>query len=780
MSKLRTYRLDDSAEAVIRAAHFRKPQKDSFNKVHELIRGLDDDLDRLEPKRLYEQMAEAGYRVDSLPPQLIFNLATGVGKTLLMGALIDYLYLSGQSRNFLVLAPRAAILEKLERESSQHNEKYLLVDPELVTEPALCIRSNLERFRPSEDGLNLFILSPQSISGKDKRFSKPDEFRGESVAEYLTRVDDLVVLVDESHHLGDPSKERAAWTQAIHDLAPRLYFGFTATPRDPAPGVSIVHTYDLAECLRDELYTKGVKLLVKPYDTSLSEDEWDHYTVDYALERLSRKQKAIDALREDRPDFPAIQAVALICASDTAHAERIGKWLRESRGLADEEVLVTHSEKRLTESEIQRLVAIDEPGSPVRVVVNVFQLTEGWDVTNVYVIAPLRQMATFQGALQTLGRGLRLPAGSRVGDPEVDTLDVLCCGKESLQTILDQAIAQFRNVEDADGTPIDIKSKEEADAEEQPIPTVPYAIDIVREVQLAIPRLQLMREVVPLDFDIELHQQIGQVSATAVDLKDLQTIGLAEGFKYNLGDLVRIAAAHTIAEVSALSAFSDTRRVEELIRRFLISAGAEQDSRLTLDPVRLAKYVADQIDQRLRKIDADLVVDTEVDETSICAYKCRVAEGFAGPIDKSELQWSPSCIRVPIKGWAKCVHAAARFDTEGEFLTAMVLDQSKSVDWWARNDPAVVRIPTPIGAFEPDFIFRQTNGRHVALEIKGSVLWSPTDSDARVKSRAAVRWVEKLNGVSEGSWGYALVLDDDVRGVGSVEELIGVAAEASQ
>ena len=88
------------------------------------------------------------------------------------------------------------------------------------------------------------------------------------------------------------------------------------------------------------------------------------------------------------------------------------------------------------EDDIDRLLSIEEVSNPVRVVVNVMELTEGWDVTNVYVVTPLRAMATFQGALQAMGRGLRLPAGHRVSDPVLDELDVGAFGREALEKIV--------------------------------------------------------------------------------------------------------------------------------------------------------------------------------------------------------------------------------------------------------------------------------------------------------------------------------------------------------
>lgn len=772
--------MDEAATLVRRMARLRKPQRDSFDKVHELFSSLDDDFSRMPLKRLYEQMEDAGYRIDAPPPHLVFNLATGVGKTRLMGAVIAYLHLSGQSNNFLILAPRAAILEKLERESSQRDPKYLLIDPDLVSEPNVCIRENLDSFRPKPDELNLFILSPQSITGSDKRFSRPSEFRSESLADYLSGRDDLIVFFDEAHHVGD---EGASWTQAIHDLKPRMYFGLTATLRSPvpAPGLTVVHSYDLGQCIRDERYTKAVTLLIEPRDENLDEDEWDHYTLDFALERLDRKQQAIDAHRQVNPGFPDVRPVALICAEDTTHANEVGAWLKQNRGLSDEEVLVTHSEKRLTEDEIRRLVSIDSPGNPIRVVVNVYSLTEGWDVTNVYVIAPLRKMATFAGALQTIGRGLRLPAGVRVGDPDVDTLDVLCCGKDSLQSILAQALDVLGDPDGSGTPPIGLSTKSDIEDSEQPIPTRRYTIEATKDVEVLIPRIRLELGAVPLDFEIESGGMTGQSSVVSVDLKDLQTRGLNEGFRFQLDDLVRIAAAHTIAEIpNGLNTFRHTQRVEALIRKFLLSLGADDGALLKLDPVRLAKFIADQIERRMVKVKSTLVAEEGNTVVTFPSYECLVAENFKTPLNKVDVVWSPACVRVPIGGWNKCIHNSARFDTRGEFLTAVILDQSKAVEWWARNDPPRIKVPTPIGGFEPDFFYATADGDCGVLEIKGDVLWSPEGSDARIKSEAAKNWVDSINAVNNAAvWKYALVIDDDILGKVALEELLKVAADRS-
>lgn len=77
---------------------------------------------------------------------LTFALATGVGKTRLMGAFIAYLYTQHNIRNFFVVAPNTTIYEKLKKDLSDSNsEKYV--------------------FR----GLGCFVTAPQIITDDDYR-----------------------------------------------------------------------------------------------------------------------------------------------------------------------------------------------------------------------------------------------------------------------------------------------------------------------------------------------------------------------------------------------------------------------------------------------------------------------------------------------------------------------------------------------------------------------------------------------------------------------------------
>jgi len=64
-------------------------------------------------------------------------------------------------------------------------------------------------------------------------------------------------------------------------------------------------------------------------------------------------------------------------------------------------------------------------------------LKEGWDVTNLYTIIPLRAANSRTLVEQSIGRGLRLPYGRRVGVPEVDRLTIV--SHDRFQEIIDEA-----------------------------------------------------------------------------------------------------------------------------------------------------------------------------------------------------------------------------------------------------------------------------------------------------------------------------------------------------
>src|SRR5262249_46391815 len=145
------------------------------------------------------------------------------------------------------------------------------------------------------------------------------------------------------------------------------------------------------------------------------------------------------------------------------------------------------------------------------------ELTEGWDVTNVYVVTPLRAMATFQGALQAMGRGLRLPAGHRVEKPVLDELDVVCFGREKLERIVSDA-TDWTGTNTADAGGIKITRSDQADPE-----LVPIKVQATHQVQVQYADLQIARRELNVALSPDALRSISEAVVTEVDLVAART-----------------------------------------------------------------------------------------------------------------------------------------------------------------------------------------------------------------------------------------------------------------
>jgi type III restriction enzyme len=78
---------------------------------------------------------------------------------------------------------------------------------------------------------------------------------------------------------------------------------------------------------------------------------------------------------------------------------------------------------------IEDLLKVEHTDEPTEIVIHVNMLKEGWDVTNLYTIVPLRAANARTLIEQSIGRGLRLPYGKRTGVNSVDRLNIIAHDK---------------------------------------------------------------------------------------------------------------------------------------------------------------------------------------------------------------------------------------------------------------------------------------------------------------------------------------------------------------
>jgi type III restriction enzyme len=131
-----------------------------------------------------------------------------------------------------------------------------------------------------------------------------------------------------------------------------------------------------------------------------------------------------------------VESVRFLVASTIEEATECRDLLvgPDMLGSAEAVLLVTSEEPDATLAALDRL---EDRASPVRAVVSVSMLKEGWDVKNIYVIASVRSMESSLLTEQVLGRGLRLPFGQRTGNAMLDTVEVL--SHRSFASLLKQA-----------------------------------------------------------------------------------------------------------------------------------------------------------------------------------------------------------------------------------------------------------------------------------------------------------------------------------------------------
>ena len=104
----------------------------------------------------------------------------------------------------------------------------------------------------------------------------------------------------------------------------------------------------------------------------------------------------------------------------------------------DKVIQVDSSQTGAKEDEmVERLLKVELTSEPTEIVIHVNMLKEGWDVTNLCTIVPLRAANARILIEQSIGRGLRLPYGKRTGVTAVDRLNIVAHDK--FQEIIEEA-----------------------------------------------------------------------------------------------------------------------------------------------------------------------------------------------------------------------------------------------------------------------------------------------------------------------------------------------------
>jgi len=387
-------------------------------------------------------------------PSLCFALATGVGKTRLMGAFISYLHLAKGIRHFFVLAPNLTIYNKLIEDFTPNHPKYVFqgIAAFAQNSPEIITGDNYERVRGTGRrdlygaiSINIFNVSKinsEVRGGRSPRIKRLSEVIGESYFDYLSGLDDLVLLMDESHRY-----RASAGVRAINELKPVLGLELTATPQiergtRSTPFKNVIYHYPLASALADGFVKEPAVATRENFDpANYTRQQLERLKLEDGV-RIHESAKVELEVYARQHDRPIVKPFILVVAQDTAHANDIVDTIQNDaffEGRYKERVITVHSKQRGEEADetVARLLAVEDPKEPTEIVVHVNKLKEGWDVTNLYTLVPLRAGRSRTLVEQSIGRGLRLPYGKRVGVPAVDRLTIVA--HDMFQAIIDEA-----------------------------------------------------------------------------------------------------------------------------------------------------------------------------------------------------------------------------------------------------------------------------------------------------------------------------------------------------
>ena len=386
-------------------------------------------------------------------PSLCFALATGVGKTRLMGAFISYLHLAHGINNFFVLTPNLTIYNKLITDFTPNTPKYVFKGiAEFATDtPAIITGDNYDKTDPTSGGLfggvrvNIFNISKinsEVRGGRAPRIKRLSEYIGESYFDYLAGLPDLVLLMDESHRY-----RASAGLRAINELKPILGLELTATPfietnKGSVVFKNVIYDYPLGKAMADGFVKEPAVVTRKNFNAAgMSADEIERLKLEDGV-RLHESVKVELETYARETDNPIVKPFLLVIARDTTHASQLLTLIQSDgffEGRYKDKVIQVDSSKTGADEEemITRLLKVEHTEEPTEIVIHVNMLKEGWDVTNLYTIVPLRAANARILIEQSIGRGLRLPYGKRTGVTAVDRLNIVAHDK--FQEIIDEA-----------------------------------------------------------------------------------------------------------------------------------------------------------------------------------------------------------------------------------------------------------------------------------------------------------------------------------------------------
>ncbi len=420
-----------------------------------------DNLNPTFPLRPYQEEAftrfilcfENDFEEKEIPLHLLFNMATGSGKTLIMAGLILYLYEKGY-RNFLFFVNSTNIIEKTKDNFLNPRTAKYLFSQDIRFEGKPIAVTQVENFEGvNENDINICFTTIQQLH-TDMTTEKENTLTYENFAEQQ-----IVLLADEAHHMNVSTKTQIgmelfeSWENTVQRIFTsndaNLLLEFTATHDYETPAMvqkyrnKIIYQYDLIN-YRNDKYSKEVELVHSDLDQDsriLQALILNYYKQEVAEKNginlkpviLFKAQKTIAQSEENKDNFHKLiegltdAQIQVIRKSKSEIIQQAFRFFNEN-GINTEQLiqrlkhefqeaycLSVNDEDEKKNYQIQ-VNTLEDKNNPIRAIFAVQKLNEGWDVLNLFdIVRCYETRDSGQGKIgkttiseaQLIGRGAR-------------------------------------------------------------------------------------------------------------------------------------------------------------------------------------------------------------------------------------------------------------------------------------------------------------------------------------------------------------------------------------
>lgn len=370
-------------------------------------------------------------------PHICVKVPTAGGKTFIACNALKTIFDAfdyDKSKSVVWLVPSITILDQTIKNLKDPGHPYrqkintLFLNKVDVFDKAALLQGN--GFNPTivKEQLNIFVISFDSLRARNKEDRKAYQENGnlQSFGPMIGNDEDItlmrviqalnpVVVVDESHNA-----ESDLSVEMLINLNPCFILDLTATPRKNSNIISFV---DAIELKKEHM----VKLPVIVYN------HHDKTEVINSALQLQRKLE-LQAIEEQKNGGRYIRPIVLFQAQpknaeDNTTFEKLKEKLIELKIPAEQIKIKTAYINELKTEDLM------SPDCPVRYIITVNALKEGWDCPFAYILASLADKSSAVDVEQILGRVLRQPYVAKHAFPLLNLCYVLTASSKFLDTL---------------------------------------------------------------------------------------------------------------------------------------------------------------------------------------------------------------------------------------------------------------------------------------------------------------------------------------------------------